>query len=278
MVTPLRKGKPSMKRLSVVLMAFIVLMTWPGASQAQEVSYARLARSYLNESMVAYVRIRDSKKLPKTIAPAAPGRSKFLVEAEVIRILKAPNAVNGRFLYLYEGPLDGKGKAPNFKKLELLVFLRPMNDLAVPFLLQTPDNQLPWSTDTESRLRAIAVEAQNPELRRIKLTGVQSAFTTDADDPYVHMTQFLFANRDGTVIGATMRVKPDGTGDVIHSSAEFLGNGERLQANTLMWYHFACTTPAQLPAEVLADQPTDAEQATVIKDYVTFKKALGVCN
>jgi hypothetical protein len=273
-----RKGKYSMKQVSLLMAVLIALLAHPVPSIAQDASYARLARAYLSESFVAYVTVRGSKKLPKTIAPALPGRAKFLVEADVIRVLKAPGVVNGRLTYVWEGPLDAKGKPPAFKKQDMLVFLRNLNDPAVPFQLAAPDKQVTWSAEAEGRLRAIAQEAQQASLRTINLTGVQSAFTTEADTPYARLTQFLFASRDGQLIGVTVRVKPDGTGDVISSSEEILGGGMRLQANTLMWYHLACTTPASLPADVLSDQPTDDERDIVVKDYATFRQALGGCN
>jgi hypothetical protein len=273
-----RKGKYSMKQVSLLMAVLIALLVHPVPSIAQDASYARLARAYLSESFVAYVTVRGSKKLPKTIAPALPGRARFLVEADVIRVLKAPGVVNGRLTYVWEGPLDAKGKPPAFKKQDMLVFLRSLNDPAVPFQLAAPDKQFPWSAEAEGRLRAIAQEAQQASLRTINLTGVQSAFTTEADTPYARLTQFLFASRDGQLIGVTVRVKPDGTGDVISSSEEILGGGMRLQANTLMWYHLACTTPVSLPADVLSDQPTDEERDVVVKDYATFRQALGGCN
>lgn len=266
-----------MKQVSLLAAALIVVMGSPAPSRAQDTGYARLARAYLGEPFVAYVKIRGTRKLPKTLSPALPGRARFVVEADVIRVLKAPGVVNGRLLYVWEGPLDAKGKAPNFKKQDMLVFLRPLNDPAVSFQLAVPEKQLIWTADAESRLRGIAQEAQQASVRTISLTGVQSAFTTEADAPYARLTQFLFASRNGQLVGAATRVKPDGTGDVISSSEEMLGGGLRIQANTLMWYHLACTTPAQLPADVLADQPTDEERAVVARDYATFKQALGGC-
>ncbi len=272
------KGKLAIVRNGICAVAVAALTAASPPTPPQPApGYAPLARAYLDEPIVAMVTVRGTKKLPKGMAPGAPGTARQIVEADIVRVFKAPNVINARITYLWDGSVDAKGKAPSFKKQNLLVFLRPLANPEVPYQLAAARNQMPWSAEAEARLRAIGLEAQKSELRDIRLTGMQSAFTTDADQPFARLTQFLFSSTDGRLLGVTVRVKPDGTGDVIQSSEEFLGGGLRVQANTLVWYHLTCTTPAQVPGDVLSDQPTDDERALVTQDYATLKKALGPC-
>jgi hypothetical protein len=192
-------------------------------------------------------------------------------------VLKAPDIINARITYLWEGPVTATGKAPSFKKQQLHLFLRPLQNPDVAYQLATPDNQKSWSAENDALLRSIAQEAMKPELRNLRITGIQSAFTTEKDPPFARLTQYLFETRSAELLGITVRVRPDGTGDVIRSSQEFLGGGMRIQANSLLWYHLACTTAADLPPAVLSDQPSDEERALVQQDYITLKKALGPC-
>lgn len=270
------KGKQAILRAGVMVAACLAVM---GAAPPPPVApgYAVLARAYLDEPIVAMVTVRGTKKLPKSMILPAGGNVRQILEADIVRVFKAPSVMNARITYLWEGPADAKGKPPSFKKQNLLVFLRPAANPEAPYQLQSASNQLVWSADAESRLRAIGLEAQKSDMRDIRLTGLQSAFTTETDPPFARLTQFLFASADNRLLGVTVRVRPDGTGDVIQSSEEFLGGGLRVQANTLLWYHLACTTPGQIPADIVSDQPTDAERALIVQDYATLKKALGPC-
>jgi hypothetical protein len=227
---------------------------------------------------VALVTVRGSKKVPKSLnVPLKPGYVRQILEADIVRVFKSPNVVNARISYLWEGPVDAKGKPPGFKKQSMLLFFRPATAPDIAFQVVGADRQIPWSTAAEGQLRAIGLEAQKPDVRSLRLSGLQSAFTTETDPPFARLTQYLFSNGRDDLLGITVRVKADGTGDVIQSSQEFLGGGTLVQANTLLWYHLVCTTPAQVPADVLADQPNDDDRAIITQDYATLKKALGAC-
>ncbi len=269
-----QKGKSGMARARRASLALCLLLASPVLAAG---GYAPLARAYLAEPIVVVGTVRGSKKVPKDLALAPAGQVRQLIEVDIARVLKSPGPVNARITYLWEGPADTKGRAPSFKKQTLMLFLRATPRPDVPFRLAGTGNQMAWSADAESRLRAIALEAQTADLSSLRLTGIQSAFTSDTDPPFARLSQFLFASVDNRLIGVTVRVRPDGTGDVIRSSEEFLGGGTGVQANTLLWYHLACTTPATVPADILADQPTDDERALLTQDYTTLKKALGPC-
>jgi hypothetical protein len=246
--------------------------------QGSAPAYAPLARAYVSEPIVVQAMVRGTKKVPKSLQqPVKPGFARQLVEVDLVRVLKAPGLINARITYLWEGPATAKGKAPSFKKQMLHLFLRPLENPDVAYQLATPDNQKSWSAENDALLRSIAQEAVQPELRNLRITGIQSAFTTETDPPFARLTQYLFETRSADLLGITVRVRPDGTGDVIRSSQEFLGGGTRIQANSLLWYHLACTTSADLPPAILSDQPSDEERALVQQDYTTLKKALGPC-
>jgi hypothetical protein len=272
-----QKGNQLKNDLTAILL--LLGLSAPVYGQQASVSgYAPLARAYLAEPIVVQAIVRDTKKVPKSLqVPMKPGYARQLVEVDIIRVLKAPGLVNARITYLWEGPVDNKGKSPSFKKQMLHVFLRPLQNPDVAFQLVSVENQKPWSAANDALLRAIAQEAALPDMRSLRITGLQSAFTTESDPPFARLTQYLFETGNRDLLGITVRVRPDGTGDVIRSSQEFLGGGTRIQANSLLWYHLACTTPADIPPAILSDQPSAEENALVLQDYKTFKKALGPC-
>src|SRR5688572_20292134 len=96
----------------------------PGAARVVE-GFADLAALTLASPVVLRATIDDTDRLRRRAAPnVAPGRVRLLVEAKVENVLISPDSVPATVRYLWEGPLDARGKAPKLEDAQVLLFLR----------------------------------------------------------------------------------------------------------------------------------------------------------
>ena len=83
------------------------------------ITYADLADLGLNAPFVAHVRIADVDVLSEREAPnVAPGHRRFLVDADVVALIRGPEASPQRITYLVDLPNDPRGRAARLRERE----------------------------------------------------------------------------------------------------------------------------------------------------------------
>jgi hypothetical protein len=277
MVVRVRKGN-CIRWISVVL-----ALGTAAPVAAQSISYVSIARTYLAASTVASITVRGQDKPPKSLRLTDSATARLVITADTQAVFKTPTVLPARFTYLWTGAPNEKGKTPNFKKQNLLLFLSafspPANDKAAARLtvqIGPQDQQLRSSPEALAMVRLIGQQAAAADISALELTGSMQASTTEADAPYVRFSQFLFPTLNGEMIAVTLRTMTDGNADAVQSDSDVMGSGAPVVRNTLLWYHLVCGMPATVD-RALENNMDSSERATLAQDYAKLKALLGPC-
>ena len=132
-------------------------------SAADELTYADLASLADASEVVLRAQVRKVSLLkPEQATGLAPAMARLLIEARTLAVLSGP-AMGESVRYLTDVPLDAKGKVPKLGKAQVMLFARTVPGRAGELRLVDGGAQLPWSTASEARTRAILTELIAPE-------------------------------------------------------------------------------------------------------------------
>lgn len=233
-------------------------------------SHADLADLTIAAPVIVRATINDSERIADRDSPnLAPGRARLLVTAATDAAIIAPGAVPARLMWLWDAPLDARGKAPKPKGQTVLAWLAtPAPDGKTR--LVAGSGQMPWDAATETRVRGIATEARSGTVPAID--GVANGFRTEGTVAGESESQFFLtaAGRNALTMvvvrkpGEVLRVAV-ARGDVIDESAS------AVRPETLLRYRLACHLPRQLPASAGGDD------SALAADWQAALASIGSC-
>lgn len=277
------------KSLKACAVAFGGLLLGPAAGAAQVPpppagvapvgpTYADLATLSDAAPLVIRAQIRRQTALKPERAPGlAPGFARLYVEAQTVALIAGRSAVPAAFAYLVDVPLDAKGKVPKLTKREMVLFARPVAGRPGEVQLVSPQAQLAYTPELETRLRPILTELYAPEVPP-RITAVSEALAVPGTLTGESETQIFLATENRSPVSITVLRRPGqrvqwgvSWGEIIDSAAV------PPQRETLRWYRLACSLPAQLPSSAnLSRDP--AERRLAAGDYAHVREALGPCD
>lgn len=246
-------------------------------SAPQTVTYADLADLALAAPLVAHVRVERARALSERETPDVPaGYRRFLIEAEVATLIRAPGAVSQRVRYLADVPNEGGRAARIRRRAEFLVLGAPVPNRPGEIQLVAPDAQLPYDAATADRLRALLRESMAPDAAP-RITGIGRAFSVPGSLPGESETQIFLQTADGRPISLNVLRRPGETPRWSVALSEIVDDAAAPPApETLLWYRLACTLPPALPRQSLQEASAD-EARTIAADYRLIKERLGPC-
>ena len=247
----------------------------PGAAT---VSYADLADLALPAPFVAHVRIADVDVLDRSEAPnVAPGHRRFLVDADVVALIRGAEGTPQRIHYMIDLPNDARGKAARLRKREeKLVMATPAGNRPGEVRLVAPDAQIPYSPAFADQLRAILREATagSPAPR---ITGFGRAFHVPGSLAGESETQIFLQTADERPISLNVLRRPGEQPRWSVALSEIVDDAAGPPPpNSLLWYRLACTLPAALPARSL-NEAAPNERGSIQADYRLILQRLGPC-
>ncbi|MBX3594656.1 MAG: hypothetical protein KF783_09305 [Sphingomonas sp.] len=231
----------------------------------------------MDSSAIVDARIRSAVRITGAeAANVAPGRVRFYVEADVLALIRAPDALATRVGYVVDVPLDPRGRVPKLNKRRVLVFARPVPGRAGMLQLTGLDAQRDWSAELDAMVRRITREVVAPDAPPA-ITGLGNAFHVPGTLPGEGETQIFVQTATGAPISLSILRRPGeqrrwavALGEIVDDAA---GPPPR---DTLLWYRLACGLPRALPAASLAaEDPANA--ATAREDYQFVLDQLGPC-
>ena len=243
---------------------------------AAERPYADLADLVLAAPVIADATVRSVAKLKgPDAAGVAPGAQRVYVTADVTALIRGAGGIPPRVGYLFDLPLDARGRTPSLKKARVLLFARPT---AVPGQVQLvgPDAQLSWTPAGDAAVRRIAQEALGPDAAP-RITGVGNAFHVPGALPGEGETQVFLQTADGRPVSLSVLRRPGERPRWAVALSEIVDEAAGPPArDTLLWYRLACSLPPALPARSTAGiGPDDAAKAQA--DYRFVLGELGPC-
>lgn len=273
-----------MKRLRAApaILAIALAALSPAAVSAQAPltveGFADVADLTLAAPVVLRATMLKAEKLNRKEAPdVAAGRVRMLIDAQVQAVLTARDAVPARIRYLWEGPLDARGKAPKLKGADVLLFLQRVPGREGQYQLTSPNGQLRWTERAEAGVRRVLTDIRSTELRDLRITGIGNAFHVRGSIPGEAESQIFLTTASGRPVSLVVLSRPGqaksysvALSDVIDDAAA------RVPRDTLMWYRLACGLPAAIPASAVTDLAESDRQA-VAADYRFVREALGAC-
>lgn len=208
--------------------------------------FAVIADLTVAAPVIVKARIARAERRPDRDSPGlAPRHARLLVTAAVDSAIVAPSAIPAELSWLWDAPLDARGKLEKRKNLAVMAWIGVPGPDGKTRLV-APAAQQPWTPSLDATVRGIATEQKTGVVPVV--TGVASGFRADGTVAGESESQFFLATADGK--GATLVVtsRPGmlrrftvARGDVIDESAMVV------KAGSLLWYRLACVLPAELP-------------------------------
>lgn len=240
-------------------------------------TYADLADLALAAPLAVHVQVRTATALRVSSIGLQAGRTRYLVEAEVLRLIGGRQGIPSRVAYLADVPNDGSGKPVKLrKKTQHILFAAPVPGKAQELRLVAPDAQLAYSTDRAERVRAILQEVMQPNAAP-RIAGIGRAFHVPGSIPGESETQIFLQAEDGRPVSLSVLRRPGETPSWSFASTEIVDEASQAPAsNSLQWYRLACGLPQGLPRQSFTDAGP-AEVIAIKADYRLVREGLGPC-
>ena len=243
-------------------------------SPADAWRYADVADLFAGAPIVLRAKIISATRIK---APPTPsGAVRFYVEANVVSLIRGPQAVPPRLVWLVDMMPDSRGKIAKLAKADVLVAALPVAGRPGEIRLAARDAQPFWNPTLETRVRNIISSVTAPDAPPA-ITGITSAFHTAGTVTGEGETQIFLSTVTTAPISVSVLTRPGqpkrwafAVGEIVDESAA------PPTPDTLAWYRLACFLPRALPDAAVGELPaSDADAART--DYGFVVEALGVC-
>lgn len=242
----------------------------PTAAPDRLSSVADVADIALASPVIVRATITRTKSLSRRDAPdVAPGRVRLAVTAAVSNVLVAPGAMGGTLQWLWDAPVDARGRAPKAKGLDVLAFLT-VPDANGGTRLISRRAQQPYDPALADQVRTLVQADRSGEIPVVR--GVSNGFRAVGTIPGESESQFFLTTADGKPATLVAQNRPGeqqrvtvARGDIIDESAK------AVQPGSLLWYRLACFLPASLPASA------GGSDLALARDWQDAMASLGPC-
>ena len=281
------KSKPAIHMRNAAI-ACLISAVYPQISAAQPVervpaatahdglSYADIADLADDAPLIAVARIRNIIVLPPERAGTVPpGHRRVYLEAEVSNLIRGEGGISPSIRYLYDAPLNVRGKLPKLKKAQVIVFARPTGRPG-EIQLVARDAQIPAAPAATQKVRAILSEMMANDAPP-RIIGLGDVFHVPGTIAGEGETQIFLRTQNGDPVSLSILRRPGQAPRWAVALGEIVDEAARPPApDSLLWYRLACGLPESLPPRsVRALSPSDAQAARA--DYAVVIQALGRC-
>lgn len=256
----------------LTLLAATGVSAQPAAPSLSWTDWADLA---LASPVILSGTVTDSSRLSRRDAPdLPPGTARVLVRVGLNAVLTAPGVLPAEAAWLWQGPVDARGRLPFARHNRLIVFARPLQGGADPQVqalqLVSAAAQQPWSPDAEAIARGVLEAARRLGVSELMVTGVDAASAVAGDIPGYSDSQFFLHTSAGRPLTLIVRRRPDQPVQILATTSELVDSAARIMPQTLLWRALACGLPPALP-------DADADSAQLAADYAAARMAIGDC-
>lgn len=239
--------------------------------------YAEVADLVVASPLVIDATIRSATRIKGAeAASAAPGRTRFYVEADVMTLVRGAEAIPARVGWVVDAAPDARGRPPRLKKQRVLAFARAVAGRPGQVQLVAEGGMRGWTPALDALARRIAAEASAPDAPPV-ITGVGSAFHVPGALPGEGETQIFLTTATGRPAALSVLRRPGEEPRWSVTTSEVIDERATAPArDTLLWYRVACALPAALPEASVAAL-AEADAAVAREDYGYVVAELGPC-
>lgn len=246
-------------------------------SQRPALSYADIVDLADAAPLVLQGRILKLMELPPAqAANVAPGARRYYIEAQVTGLIRGEGGISPMVSYLYDVPLDARGKPPKLKKTTVILFARAG---ARPGEIQliARDAQLAATPAEIDRVKAILSDLVAPGAPP-RIIGLGDAFHVAGTVAGEGETQIFLRTENGDPVSLSIIRRPGAEPRWAVALGEIVDEAARPpERGSLLWYRLACGLPSALPPQSVRTLAVpDAEAARA--DYQLVMTALGRCD
>jgi len=269
--------------------ACLIFAAYPQVSAAQQgtrlapamsgepLPYADIADLTDAASLVAVARIRNIIEIPAEQAHGLPaGYRRLYIEADVSNLIRGEGGISPRIRYLYDAPLNARGKLPKLKKAQVILFARA-GGRPGEIQLVARDAQIPATPASVEKIKAVVSElVANGAPPQI--VGIGDAFHVTGTVAGEGETQIFLRTDNGDPVSLSVLRRPGQEPRWAVALGEIVDEAARPPASgTLLWYRLACSLPHSLPARSVRSLSAQDAQAAR-SDYAFVIRALGTCD
>lgn len=244
---------------------------------AQAATYVDLVDLAERSDMVIRVEIRRQIVVEPERAPGLePGFARLYIEARTLDLIAGSSAVGESLAFLFDVPLDEKGKPSKYKKRQMLLFADRVPGRRGSIRLTGKQAMLDYSPELEARLRPILTQLAGSDVPPL-VTGIGDALAVQGTLVGESETQIFITTKDRSPVSITVLRRPGQPTTWGVSWGEIIDSAARAPSReTLRWYRLACALPDRLPSNAnLAREPETRRLAEV--DYRFVIEELGPC-
>jgi hypothetical protein len=245
--------------------------------EISHLSYADIADSVSVAPIVAIATVTKAKRLKGDLAIGVPAdRTRFLVTAKLSALLRGETGLPERIEYLFDAPLDEKGRPAKLGKRKVLLAGVPVPGKPASIQLISPRAQFDWTAAAEAQARAIITEAVAHDAPP-RILGVGNAFHVRGSLPGESETQIFLKTVGDQPVSLNVLRRPGEDVQWAAALGEMIDDSATAPArDTLLWYRLACFLPPVLPDASVASLSVE-DAAAAAADYRFVIEALGAC-
>lgn len=240
-------------------------------------SYADIADLADEAPIIAHVLIRNSIPLSeKHAGDVPPGYRRLYIEADVMALIRGEGGVSPSVSYLYDAPIDTRGKTAKLKKVQMLLFAR-QGTRPGDIQLVARDAQIPATSADMEQVKNIVSALVAPDAPP-RIIGPGDAFHVSGTIAGEGETQIFLRTENGDPVSLSIIRRPGQEPRWAVALGEIVDEAARPpQPGSLLWYRLACALPPTLPPRsIRALSVPDAEAAQA--DYRLVMQALDQCD
>lgn len=244
---------------------------WMGA-----LAYADWVDLAIASPVVARAAVHRQVRLKDADAPGLkPGHARLYVEADTAAVLVGPD-LGASLRFLVDVPLDPRGKVPQFKKTQVLLFGNIVPGKPGELALTAADTMFAWDAGLEAGVRAILTALISPDAPP-RITGIREAVHVPGNLVGEGETQVFLTTADARPVALSVLRRPGEPARWGVSFGELVDAAARPpEPDTLAWYRLACALPRAVPDKAaISDTPADRTRAA--EDYAFVLRELGPC-
>jgi hypothetical protein len=240
-------------------------------------SYADIADLAEDAPLVANARIMEVIALsPAQATGVPPGFKRIFIQARVTGLIRGDAGISPEISYLYDAPLDSRGRIPKLKKVQVILFARP-GSRPGEVQLVTRDSQIEATPATVTAVKTVLSDLIANGAAP-KIIGLGDAFHVAGTVASEGETQIFLRTQNGDPVSLSILRRPGQQPRWAVALGEIVDEAAKAPArDSLLWYRLACGLPPTLPAQsVRTLSVQDAEAAR--SDYQVVIQALGQCD